>query len=501
MPTFQGSLEIGIAVTPMGLTNFVENHIIGQSGSYETWTMEEWLIVFGRFMVLAIYLLLHFSTTLALIFLKWASNSLTIRRLHLLLNRVLTHIPYFGDYKIKLLRHSGDYMLNTVLPKMERLLGAIEVLFQVHLSEMVLKNNNAVEIFVNDNSNELRLQKDGKLLTTLILSNHRSIMDYTLINYLINAQLGNNKLTKKSILEAFWNDELIEYPKIRFISWGKMVNFPKLAFLFNILTKDENSHVSDHLLAQHLKTEGNQVLVIFPEVNTMSAELGIVQRKLNEGYPFAASYHNLLYPRFKNYTNAIKCIAGMKRIKRPRDYKLLSDTKQMVNIQAEKILTKMVTRASDISDSYAHIESNESMKDFSLYLDPANYDRKEFIRKTPKKLMESEVTFNSDLYDITIIYYKVKAAEESHDHITGNLSVGKRIYLEQVAPAVLQLLKPSKKDKQDVADPIVIKLDIKAKPLDPILRWRTKRIEKSLEDIWKEKDTLINVMDKEIKLK
>lgn len=131
-----------------------------------------------------------------------------------------------------------------------------------------------------------------------------------------------------------------------------MFNFPRLDLLKNIFFKDETLALSSNELRDILERQNNQAITIFPEVNIMSLELSIIQRKLHQDFPFVINFYNLLYPRFKNFTALMAAFSSIKNIKRKKNRNnIIKEARYLFHRELDKLVHKsMKMESSKVSD-------------------------------------------------------------------------------------------------------------------------------------------------------
>lgn len=118
----------------------------------------------------------------------------------------------------------------------------------------------------------------------VIICNHRSIIDYTMIQHLFGAE------------------------NVVFASWRRLMKYPSLIHFWSIFRNNENAAVS---VSTFKKYKGLEKIVVFPEVNIFTPEVKLIERKLMKvkckGLPVL---HNVLYPRFGTFVNLIKALTN-----------------------------------------------------------------------------------------------------------------------------------------------------------------------------------------------
>ena len=489
----------------MALKDSFQTHIIGSILDVGSWEVSDWIRVIIRLLILGGYVLVQTLISFKIFIMElFVSNPIT----QLILNingAIWSCIPIFGKYGKKIVPRLLSIVQDILIPNLKKLEMLVKLSFQLHLVEMTLKDKKNVQIFVTAESDDLEIyDSQGNLKTTLILANHRSLNDYMLINYLIqNCSRGDLlRKGKKHILKKSWQENEIPIPRLNFITWGKIVNFPHLSLMKNILMMDENAFVPPTKIKNHLTRTGNQVLTIFPEVNIMTTELSIVQRKLNQDYPFGAKFYNVLYPRFKTFISTIKCFAYIKHVKLKEQNGLLSNARHLLTNGVDKIILKAQSK---------HTNEEENAQASMIVDLPNFYETAEMTIASgdveePEQIKEP-VVISQDLYDLTMIYYKPRYTNVGHDHINGQFTLHDGYQLEQVNPSIFEMLKPEKdfKSRDDnytcSKPPIVIMIHIRKHELGPLLPAKGRNLEKWLESQWLEKDKMIDSIENGIKIK
>lgn len=136
---------------------------------------------------------------------------------------------------------------------------------------------------------DIQIIYEGETINTkcknqLILSNHRSIIDYTLIQSQFGAE------------------------NVIFAGWTRLMKYPSFKHFWTIFRHDENDNVS---VSKIKKFYGPENLVIFPEVNIFTPEVKLIERKLMKlKYKGLPVLHNVLYPRFGTFVNLIKAFSN-----------------------------------------------------------------------------------------------------------------------------------------------------------------------------------------------
>lgn len=492
----------------MALKDSVETNIVGSILEVKKWNIFDWVHVGIRLIILGSYILLQSIISFKITVLEFLVAS-HFSKLILSVNAALwTCIPFFGKHGKRLLPKLLFSIEKKLIPTFQKISQLIQQLFQIHLVEMTLKTNKNVHIFFTAESDKLELfDEEGGLKTTLLLANHRSINDYILINYLIQKCDEQTLLPekKREILKKFWSDGRSPIPKLNFITWGKIVNFPHLSLMKNILIKDENAFVIPSKIKDHLTNSGNQVLTIFPEVNVMTTELSIVQRKLNQDYPFVAKFYNVLYPRFRSFISTIRCFAYINDVKTREERSMLGTARVFFSNGVNRLFIKAAPHTRNTieqENAQACMVMGISSSDDYIHMTSEDAESKDNPTKVKQKL-----TISQNLYDLTIVYYKPRYTNVGHDHVDGQFSIYDGYQLEQVNPSILEMLHPSKdlsgcdENYRNSKPPIVIMIHIKKHELGPLLPNKSRNLEKWLENQWFEKERMINSMENGIKIK
>ncbi|QLQ79494.1 hypothetical protein HG537_0C01410 [Torulaspora globosa] len=489
----------------MALKDSFQTHIVGSLLEIKKWGIFEWGCVMVRLFILGIYIIAE-SVISAIIWCLKFSLENPITGVVVRLNQVLWGcVPVVGRYGIKILPRFIYEIKLKWIPRLNKLSQLVQLCFQVHLVEMTLKDKKNVQIFLTAESDSLELYDDeGQLVTTLLLANHRSINDYMLINYLIQncSKYPADERKMRNIVRKFWQDDVLLIPRLNFITWGKIVNFPELSLLKNILMLDENAFVVPTKIKDHLTDTGNQVLAIFPEVNIMTTELSIIQRKLCQDYPFMAKFYNVLYPRFKSFISTIRCFAHIKHFKLNDNGQILTNIRIIFNNGVNKFISKAAQH------SQCTVDKQKAQASMIVGVPPMNdYEDIPEIEDDNGNEPPIPVKINQHFYDLTIVYYKPKYTKSGHDHINGQLGVHEGYQLEQINPSVFEMLQPdrdlSRYDEKYKRSrpPIIIMIHIKKHQLAPLLPAKGRSLEKWLESKWYEKDKMIDSIEDGIRVR
>lgn len=489
----------------MALRDSFETHIVGSLLEVKKWGIFEWGCVMIRLIILGLYIIAHSIISAT----AWSLNFFLdnpVTGVVLRLNEIVWRcIPVLGRYGRKMLPRVMSEIKLKWIPRLNKISQLIQVCFQVHLVEMTLKDKKNVQIFLTAESDSLELyDNDGQLVTTLLLANHRSINDYMLINYLVQncSKYPASERKMRNIVRKFWQDDVLLIPPLNFITWGKIVNFPQLSLVKNILMLDENAFVVPTKIKDHLTDTGNQVLAIFPEVNIMTTELSIIQRKLCEDYPFMAKFYNVLYPRFKSFISTIRCFAHVKHFKINDNGKLLTNVRIIFNNGVNKFISKATAH------SQCSVDKQNAQASMIVGLPPTgDYEDIPEIEDDNEPEATVPVKINQHFFDLTIVYYKPKYTKVGHDHINGKLGIHEGYQLEQINPSVFEMLQPDRDlNKYDEnykrsRPPIIIMIHIKKHELAPLLPAKGRNLEKWLENKWFEKDKLIDSIEDGIRVR
>lgn len=511
----------------MTIRDSIGTHFVGPKIEIQRWSVSDWINVFIRLLILTCYIILQTLTSVlrnALLLL--VDNPLTGTVLAINTS-IWKLVPVFGKHGKKILPKLASHIRTKLIPQLDKVSQLVQLSFQLHIVEMTLKNKKNVQIFITAESDDLELfDHHKKLKTTLLLANHRSINDYMLINYLVQncSQESFNYPNKKHVLKKFWQDGESPFPNLNFVSWGQIINFPYISLLRNIMMKDENVCVSPSTVKEHLKKNGNQILTIFPEVNIMTTELAIVQRKLNQDYPFVARFYNVLYPRFRNFVSIVKCFAYIGNVKRRQQNTFFDHAKLFFENGMDKLIFKATSHGKHgLEEEKAHaamivglpnspdhvemiLEDESTQQPLNLAPDALAADA--IAAPNTTSSLGTLLEINSYLYDLTIVYYRPRYTNIGHDHINGRIEIHNGYQLEQVNPSLLEMLKPEKSNPGGDFDsgtgglpPIVVMVHIKRHELAPLLPAKVRNLEKWLEARWFEKDKLIDSIENGIKIK
>lgn len=168
----------------------------------------------------------------------------------------------------------------------------LESVYWKKLIDKSIKNKNAHIrlVITGDLNTENEVDLTG---LKFIMSNHRSIFDYVLLQYIFQN-----------------SNDIGVHPKYMF-TWGKIIKIPGFQTILNVFQKNEN---------YKLKTFENEdnynkfmPLILFPEVNVMTKEVKIVHDKLcvQNG---TRVYKECLSPRYDSLLQLIEMIEKSKSI-------------------------------------------------------------------------------------------------------------------------------------------------------------------------------------------
>ncbi|EDO16413.1 hypothetical protein Kpol_1030p23 [Vanderwaltozyma polyspora DSM 70294] len=495
----------------MPLVDTIETFFVGQSSTFGEWTPKDWVYVGARILILLNYFIWDTVVYFEVKLLRLLCYGNFHRRAIEINGKIWDNVPILGNKARKVLPYILYFIDKYLLPFLERISNLIRLYYQYHIVEMTIKNKKNLKIFVTGDSETLELFDEGGQMTTLLLSNHRSLNDFALISYLVqNTHIV--KLNRRRFLNNLRMIDKMNFPRVNFISWGKIFNSPDVSLLKSILINDENITITNRNIKEHLVKNGNQVLVLFPEVNILTTELSIVQRKLNQEYTFVAKFYNVLYPRFKNFVETIACFANINNVKRQSQNNIILEGKTFIHNKMEKFVTKISSssKATDVVNEevlkknqvvlgLSTLLKTQLMKDSKDETLPfANDSENEGGEKEINSELLKHIKINKNLYDLTIIYYKPKYTDKAHDHVNGNLKLHEGYQLEQIDPSILEMLKPE--SKSSLLSPIVIMIHINRHDITELLPVRNHALEKWLEDQWRAKDKLIDSIDSGIKV-
>lgn len=248
-----------------------------------------------------------------------------------MLGRILIRVPLCGERLASWL----DWMIAKVqtkkLPFMKRIKLILELTYQLCLVEMTFRNEN-VRVLLTGEALDFPENLETSR-TSLIIANHRSIMDYTLVNFLVQGKRGIPAREYLWDLARFREPAFVS--KLKFVSWGCVTNMPTFGLLAKILSGDENVSVESSQLKKYLQEGGDHTLAVFPEVNVLTPELRLVQRKLTKDY-YLPQLNNVLYPRFKSFNATINCFADLQHVERSRKVRYLRRVMSRANGMVSK---------------------------------------------------------------------------------------------------------------------------------------------------------------------
>ncbi|AMD20247.1 HDL497Cp [Eremothecium sinecaudum] len=423
---------------------------------------------------IGVYILLHtIASSLGWIFENTIRSSFVDNVIVVSL-RLLTIVPVVGSPLSHRLTGALSFVKFKIIPFLDNAMSVIEYSFYVKMiNDTVL--NDKVKMVVTGDPFTLNYVDDVPQ-TTLILSNHRSIIDYIVISKLILETKENIPDYKTLMHSICKNSATINPPPIRFISWGSVSSFPTLKLLFNIWAKDENCFTSTSKIHSNLSRHGNSPLVIFPEVNSITPELVMIQQKLLKNkYEDTPSLKQVLYPRYKQLNAAIKDLASWKKVKKRHGL-------------MEHVVDKV--------DKWIHDDKGNE-QDFVELESLLNTQEGAITANKPH--FTERIMVNEYVYNLTIVYYQPVVKQNDPTHIfEHNHPTGVRdphFQLEHITPSLWDMYKSAYGDR-----PIIIKVHVQRSRTDPLLHMKSRHLEKWLENSWCDKDKLITVMENSVKV-
>ncbi|ODQ81276.1 hypothetical protein BABINDRAFT_160646 [Babjeviella inositovora NRRL Y-12698] len=156
--------------------------------------------------------------------------------------------------------------------------------------------------------NEVKIVVTGdemEIDLALIVCNHASLADHLVMAHVarVTAQKGydNKQGSIKSLI----------LPRINFFTWFSLWQIPSVRVFGKMLKSDENWELDDTLsnqLFSKVSTNAHpEWVILFPEVNIWTKEDAYLQQRQSEMY-FTPVFQNLLYPRFSALANALSAL-------------------------------------------------------------------------------------------------------------------------------------------------------------------------------------------------
>lgn len=456
-----------------------QTHIIGPQSDILNWTIDEWFGIVVFIQLLILYFSLYIVTGIFHRFIIFTSRSVLFKTFIGAYTCICRPIPIIGNYKVQMLSKCGNSFEEQVIPKLRLLQNIWEKLFNSVLFFYLFENRGNTQIFFPSGSEDIGTVNFSTTLTTLIVANHRSIVDYPLINFLLQKSIESNgpssiSITLKDILKKDYSKNPIQPVGLRFIGFGKTFKMIRLDVVKDVFLFDKKNEIEKHDIKRTLDKHGNHALVLFPEGNIFSTESSIIQRKLNENFfPYVPKFYNLLYPKFKTFT---ELLLGLQPYKNESDNK--SGKGKTNGDRPIKLLwyfTESISKYLRYTDKNDPIDSTYSISTIPQQCDD----------HTPNQ----NIHLNNLLWDLSIIYYRAKKTKLGHDHNCGKTTIHKGIQLEQITPSLLGMVAHNLKNAND---PIFISVNIQKHPLADILHLKPKKMEKWLESHWGSKDRDLN---------
>ncbi|KAK5960908.1 Mum3p PWA37_001427 [Arxiozyma heterogenica] len=455
----------------MGALDFFTVYLIGEDFKFPKWNISKWITALYHL----IFLLCLIKTTLFVKASSFVLKSIQNSRVYIKnvyrMKKILNFIPILGNSLTNFLVLFENTLNNDILPFLTKMKIVLPIMVHVILIKICFIENNNIDIFFTGESEELLLFCGESLLTTLILSNHRSINDYLLIAYITLYSSGPLK-ESDTFIETFFllweNNQTTNNIHFSFLSWGTVFQIPTRKFFKNILLKDENITMDSKNIKQFIQANGENVFLLFPEVNILTTELAMIQRKLNHVYyPFVNKYYNVLSPRFNQFINILKSFKDV--------ICLPSLSNRNPNWQEQKVRNA----------------NNNQLKKKKQILELSNS-----LVSTQKE--KKSILFNKFLYDVTIVYYSPILVTKGHNHDTGNLKTINGIQIQEINPSFFKIFQCRFDIEKNNTSPVIIIIDIKRHPIATLLSLKEKKLEKWLEMQWIRKDSLINSLHSNI---
>lgn len=442
----------------MGGLEFFNVYLFGEEFKIQNWSIQNWLIAIYNVGVLLATIAGTYSLQLTLIMFERVKYSKVLMKCEKRVKACLYFIPILGGWLLGLWDQIDNFLDEIILKYLHKMNQILPLMVHIIIVRKFFVNNKNIKIFYTHSSDDVLLYSDDKLLTTLLISNHRSLNDYFLIIYMILYKNGAIKETD-GLTDTFiklWDcEEIRDKIRFEFLSWGSIYNLPTWKLFKNITLKDENVAISSDTLKESIQTKGEQVFILFPEVNILTTELSIIQRKLNQDYyPFVNKYYNVLSPRFQQFINT------------------LTGFKDVVN----STLNQKGPSGKFFMKRKKSVQANEEVTS-----------------------QDKLILFNKFLYDITIVYYTPKLVSNGHNHDSGNLKVINGIQIEEINPSFFKLFQ-SKNNSEISPEPTIIVIDVQKHPVSPLLLMNAKKLEKWVELQWVRKESLINNLHSEVSL-
>ena len=458
----------------MGVLHFFTVYLIGEDFKIPKWDLIKWVILFYHSCILFVFIQKILLLKIVISMLEYIQNSRLFIKCVYRMEVFFSFIPILGGRLNKVLNYFDKTLNNNILPFLYQLEKILPIMVHVILIKICFLENSNIKILFTEESEDMLFFCEECLLTILILSNHRSLNDYMLITYLIlygSGILKESDTLVDSFLLLWENNQTSFNIHSIFLSWGAIYQIPTKRLLKNIIFKDETVTMSSEDINQFIRSRGNRVFLLFPEVNILTTELAMIQRKLNNDYhPFVNKYYNVLSPRFQQFINILK---GFKEV----TYSSSSLSKTNKTCQKQK---------EDNNNDNHKVSLNEEGNEIKL-------NRPLVTRKESQSIL-----FNKFIYDITIVYYSPVLVTKGHNHDTGDLKPINGIQINEINPSFFRLFRCKFDTEEDNTSPIIIVIDIKRHPLTPLLKMREKKLEKWLEIQWIRKEKLIDSLHSKI---
>ncbi|CEP60639.1 Mum3p LALA0_S01e15566g [Lachancea lanzarotensis] len=465
----------------MAVRSTIKTHVVGAQSEREKLDVFGLFWIFLEILSLAqCWVLYHIWSMKTAVIERCVESKVLIQTAKFVL-RVLKAIPLIGGPIAHIFDRLCIFIRLKLMPFMIRKKQTLEKLFRICLIDTTLRNRNVKFILTGD-----PLDITGTS-TSIIIANHRSIMDYALIDFLVHGEHGPD--LKQYLGHAFFNHG--NYPtasKLRFVGWGRLTGVPSIKFFASILLRDENATVRSSDIERVLMREGNECLALFPEVNVITSELRLVQRKLaKESY--LPQLDNVLYPRFKNFNSTVSCLARLQHIDRSRKARYF-----------KKAAHKTGSMILKVRSSRGH-PSAKQMAQINLFLGDENLADATVTAKPKPNTNKVPIIVSPFLWDIAIVYYRATYfCQNEHAHIRDMqvhaVTDKKNHYqLQQITPSLFQFLKCPWGDS-----PIFVRVHVNKVAIPDLLKMNDRKLESWLEKTWLAKDEVLKNMQDSVRL-
>lgn len=359
-----------------------------------------------------------------------------IRSFIIVVKKTVKSMPVVGRISANLYHNFKSSTNAYNIEKLSIWKNHLECVYWKKLIDKSIKNKNAHIrlVITGDLNTENEVDLTG---LKFIMSNHRSIFDYVLLQYI------------------FKNSKDIGIQPKYMLTWGKLIKIPGFQTILNMFQKNENYKLNTFTDEEDYSKF--MPVILFPEVNVMTKEVKIIHDKLclQNG---TRLYKECLSPRYDSLLKLIEMMENAKSI----------DDDYFYNVTLTYYKLEAILQANDEHICLAH----KQQSDYG-YL------------KNPLSWYKSVLNFN-----------QLKQADQEKSKQEKQEKC--KYQLLQIIPSLLEcFFSFNRSEKQ----PLIIRVHIEKIPMNIFKDKSKKRIELYLENKFASKDDIIQQFENSLKVK